>query len=64
MSVEHRTPIPRTIKQIVDDIEGQAARCPHNPALMLHSELRRLVAAGRDQHPDALAFASALPEPK
>jgi hypothetical protein len=53
-----RTSVPRTIKAIVADIESQASRCPHSPALVLHSELRRVVGAAVQGDPNAMRLAA------
>lgn len=53
-----RIPVPRTIVQIVKDIEAQAARNPHSPAVVLHSELRRVVGAAVQGDEDAMRLAA------
>ena len=60
--MNERRPIPRPIPEIVRDFEAQDAR--GQMIVILPMELRRLLAAARDGHPDALGMASILPEAK
>lgn len=56
----HRVPIAPSIKTIVADIEAQSARNPYSPAVVMHSELRRVIRAAAQGDEDAMRLAAII----